>query len=317
MTLPPIKQDKDATALEPNFSAGLTSVPPQSRPLISIIVAVYNNAVTLQRCIDSVASQSYPHKELVIIDGGSTDGTVEIIKRNSDKIDCWVSEPDRGIYHAFNKGLDRTKGDWIYFLGSDDYLWDNYTLSRVSEQLINIVDINCESRLVYGKVARVSPQGDVLEIVNQPWSQVQRSFLQLSSICHQGVFHKRTLFEVHGQFDESFSIAGDYELLLRELKNKDSSPIFLPELIIAGMQLLGVSSCPKSRILTLREIAEARSKNNLVVLLPLKWLFSYVKAIIWLVLLSTLPDKLTIYIADFYRNLTGRASVWNKTKLYK
>lgn len=135
MTLPPIKQDKDATALEPNFSAGLTSVPPQSRPLISIIVAVYNNAVTLQRCIDSVASQSYPHKELVIIDGGSTDGTVEIIKRNSDKIDCWVSEPDRGIYHAFNKGLDRTKGDWIYFLGSDDYLWDNYTLSRVSEQL--------------------------------------------------------------------------------------------------------------------------------------------------------------------------------------
>ena len=90
-------------------------------PLISIIVAVYNGEKTLQRCIDSVFSQTYPHKELIIIDGGSTDGTVDILQTNNDKITYWKSEPDNGIYQAWNKALDHAKSDWICFLGSDDY----------------------------------------------------------------------------------------------------------------------------------------------------------------------------------------------------
>lgn len=76
------------------------------KPLISVIVAVYNGEKTLQHCIDSVSNQAYPHKELIIIDGGSTDGTVDILRADNDKIAYWESEPDKGIYHAWNKALD-------------------------------------------------------------------------------------------------------------------------------------------------------------------------------------------------------------------
>jgi glycosyltransferase involved in cell wall biosynthesis len=85
-----------------------------SKPLISVIVAVYNGAKTLQRCIDSVSDQTYPNKELIIIDGGSTDGTIEIIRSNQDQITYWQSEPDNGIYHAWNKALDHASGDGIW-----------------------------------------------------------------------------------------------------------------------------------------------------------------------------------------------------------
>ena len=93
----------------------------KSLPLITIIIAVFNGAKTLQQCIDSVAQQSYPNKELIIIDGGSKDGTLDLLKANSEKIDYWVSETDNGIYNAWNKGLAQANGDWICFLGADDF----------------------------------------------------------------------------------------------------------------------------------------------------------------------------------------------------
>ena len=98
----------------------------------SIIVAVFNRVKTLQSCIDSIFAQDYSDKQIIIIDGGSNDGTVELLKVNDKKIDYWESEPDRGIYHAFNKGIKHAKGDWIYFLGSDDYFWSHHTLSIVA-----------------------------------------------------------------------------------------------------------------------------------------------------------------------------------------
>lgn len=88
-----------------------------SKPVTSVIVAVYNGAKTLQRCIDSVSNQTYPQKELIIIDGGSADGTVDILRVNNDKIAYWKFKPDRGIYHAWNKALDHVQGAWIYFWG--------------------------------------------------------------------------------------------------------------------------------------------------------------------------------------------------------
>src|SRR3990172_6849742 len=100
-------------------------------PLISIIVAVYNGKATLQQCIDSVAQQTYPNKELVIIDGGSNDGTVELLEKNRSKFSYWISEPDRGIYNAWNKGLVQAHGEWVCFLGADDYLWDATVLGRI------------------------------------------------------------------------------------------------------------------------------------------------------------------------------------------
>jgi Glycosyltransferases involved in cell wall biogenesis len=93
----------------------MLSLPKGENPLFTIIVAVLNSKETLERCIESVNSQTYPYKELIIKDGGSTDGTVEILKNNDDKIAYWESSPDHGIYHAWNKALQYARGEWICF----------------------------------------------------------------------------------------------------------------------------------------------------------------------------------------------------------
>jgi len=280
-----------------------------STPLISVIVAAFNRSASLQRCIDSVAHQTYPHKELIIIDGGSTDGTVDVLNANNQKIAYWESERDRGIYHAFNKALNHAKGDWIYFLGSDDYLWDTQSLNNIAQEIKNIKDKNI--RLVYGKVAIVSQNGNVLQTINKPWRQIKHLFLQGCYICHQGVFHHKSLFEKHGKFDEAFPITGDYELLLRELKSKENQPLFLPNITVAAMQTGGYSSSPQHRITILQEYATARRKNHVIVF-PRVWLWSYIKALIWLMLMNTFNKKIVNYIADRYRLLTGRVPIWGK-----
>src|SRR5665648_53877 len=186
-----------------------------SKPLISVIVAVYNGSKTLQRCIDSVYDQTYPDKELIIIDGGSTDGTVDLLVANNDKITYWQSEPDNGIYNAWNKALNHAKGDWIYFLGSDDYLWKSSVFEEISSHLFKAESENI--RLVYGQVARVTKNDEICCIEGDSWEYTRRGIVAegICTFTHQGMFHHRSLFETYGKFDDSFKIAGDYELLIR------------------------------------------------------------------------------------------------------
>ena len=94
----------------------------KNMPLISIITVVYNNVSHLQKTFDSIFSQNYKNYELIVIDGNSNDGTVEIIRKNATKIKFWLSEPDKGIYDAFNKGMKYAKGDYLGFVNSDDIL---------------------------------------------------------------------------------------------------------------------------------------------------------------------------------------------------
>ena len=128
----------------------------QSTPLISIVVVVYNGAKTLQQCIDSISHQTYPNKELIIIDGDSLDGTVELLKLNQENIAYWISEPDRGIGDAWNKGLKLCSGSIIGILNSDDY-YAKETLKNVLPYLMclrhefptDFVSINYDDRLEY------------------------------------------------------------------------------------------------------------------------------------------------------------------------
>src|SRR4051812_6739568 len=102
-----------------------------SKPIrISVIVASFNAAKTIERCIDSFARQTYPNRELIVMDGASKDDTVEILKNRTQDITYWESQKDRGIYHAFNKAVDRTTGDWICFLGADDYFPEPEALEK-------------------------------------------------------------------------------------------------------------------------------------------------------------------------------------------
>jgi len=140
----------------------------QARPLITIIIAVYNGSKTLQRCIDSIIKQTYTNKELIIIDGGSTDGTVEILKSNTQKISFWDSAADRGIYHAFNKALVHATGDWIYFLGADDVLHDEYVFEKFSSIIRNTEKLPL---VAYGKI--VYCKGQTRKLMGDKWNKVK------------------------------------------------------------------------------------------------------------------------------------------------
>ena len=132
-----------------------------SLPSISIIIAVYNGENTLQRCFDAINRQTYSHRELIVIDGGSTDKTIEILNANDKCIDYWESMADRGISHAWNKGLERTQGEWIIFLGADDFLADNHVLERACKHLILAKREN--KYIAYGQVDLVNEKGILLE----------------------------------------------------------------------------------------------------------------------------------------------------------
>lgn len=240
------------------------------RPLISVVVAVYNGERSIGRCIDSVFTQDIAQKELIIIDGGSKDGTVGILKSNTDKIAYWISESDRGIYHALNKGVEKARGEWIFFLGADDYFTDNRLLSRLSPVLHSAYP---GARVVYGKVALVDKDGKTIASLGRPWEKAGRAFMSEMTIPHQGVFHHRSLFELRGGFDESYRIAGDYELLLRELK--ETAPLFV-DMTVAAMEQGGLSSTASNSVKTLSEFLRARKKNG-VTGVSAQWLWLYFK----------------------------------------
>ena len=102
-------------------------------PSISIVTAVYNGNNTIEETIRSVISQTYDNFEYIVIDGSSSDGTIEKLMQYDDQIDYWISEPDKGVYDALNKGIDLARGEWIYFLGADDVLVDSNVLKRIFE----------------------------------------------------------------------------------------------------------------------------------------------------------------------------------------
>ena len=269
-----------------------------SKPSISVIVAVYNGAKTLQRCIDSVSNQTYLNKELIIIDGGSTDGTIDILMTNNDKIAYWKSEPDNGIYNAWNKALGPASGDWIYFLGSDDYLWKSSVFEEIMPHMIKAE--SHDIRMVYGQVAMVTEDDEINYIEGMPWEYIWRNAI-IDGICtfaHQGIFHHRSLFELYGRFDESFQIIGDYEMLIRAFKDGGDA-YFINGLIVAGMQTGGISA---NYIKTVKEIAKARRKNRLRVI-TIPWLISYAWFICYPFFKYIFGERDIRYIVNFGKRL--------------
>ena len=273
---------------------------------ISIIVAVKNASKTLQICIDSIRAQTYPDKELIVIDGGSSDGTLEIIKKNSDQINHWVSESDKGIYNAWNKGLEHASGDWIYFLGADDFFWDRHVLERVSSELSRV---SSDTIIAYGQVMLVDSAGGSLYPMGEPWANIKQRFRQVMCIPHQGVFHRSSLFKHLGNFNDSFRIAGDYEMLLRYLKA--NTPVFFPGIIVAAMRLGGLSSNPKNTLVTMREFRVAQKINGVSGPSPV-WVLALCRVYIRLLLQKLIGQKFTNRVLDWARGIQGLAPYWTR-----
>jgi glycosyltransferase involved in cell wall biosynthesis len=179
-------------------------------PLVSIVIATFNAGSTLDDCINSISLQSYKNYEIIVVDGLSKDNTVDIIKRYEQVIVKWVSEPDRGIYDAWNKGVALSSGEWISFIGSDDTFYPSALEDYV--QHINSLN-NPKLEFVSSIMHLVNKDGHIIKAFGFPW-EWKKSRLR-NTIAHPGSFHSKSIFENYGTFDVHFKICGDYELLLR------------------------------------------------------------------------------------------------------
>ncbi len=224
---------------------------------VSIITSVYNNKETIKDAIESVLSQTYKNIEYIIIDGASTDGTVEIIKGYEDKINKFVSEPDKGIYDGLNKGINITSGDIIGFLHSDDVYMNNEVIEKVVE---TFKKYNCDG--VYGDLVYVSKSSDK---VIRFWKSGEFSVDKLKKGWmppHPTLFLKREIYEKYGLFDLSFKIAADYDFMLRVLKN-NLKLYYIPE-VLYKMRIGGESNKSlKNIILKSKEDLKALRKNEI------------------------------------------------------
>lgn len=180
--------------------------------MVSIIIATYNSEKTLRRAMDSVLAQSYQDWECIVVDGASKDGTLAIVKEfvAKDSRFRYVSEPDHGIYDAFNKGWRMAKGEWVMYLGSDD----EYTKDGIKA----LMEKSDGADVVYGDVYLRFSNGKTRLCQANP---AERLITKKSMpCCHQSLAMKRTVIENMNGFDESFRILADKELVLRSLVSK-------------------------------------------------------------------------------------------------
>lgn len=197
---------------------------------ISIITITLNADRYLEQTITSVLNQTYSNREYIIVDGGSTDGTLDIIKKYEPEIDNWIFEPDKGIADAMNKGIDIATGDYILFLHSDDYLINSSVLERASEYLGDRFDI-----FFFQVLHDIHGQNQVSSNRSLGWL----TNFKMGS-CHQGQLCSRKLFKRIGKFDTSFKIDMDYDLILRAYRARASSnSVNMP---LSVMRLIGISS---------------------------------------------------------------------------
>lgn len=208
-----------------------------SMPLVSIIIATFNAGKTLHRSLESVIRQQFTDWECIIVDGASTDDTVSIIKKYSvaDPRFRFISESDKGIYDAFNKGWKMAKGDWIFYLGSDDVVTVNGIYNLMNIENRDDYDI------LYGDMGILYPDGRYKTINMLPF-QEKKAIVP----SHQAIVTKRKIIEKYGGFDEKFRIIADKDLTYTILRN--AGLIKKTDTVVSVFTLGGASSSIKKKI---------------------------------------------------------------------
>lgn len=205
--------------------------------IITIITVAFNNAATIEDTVLSVATQSHLNTEHIIVDGGSTDGTLSIIERHKDKLAIVVSEPDNGIYDAMNKGLQLASGEIIGLLNADDVYVDGTVLSQVIAVFADPAVDACFADLVYvdqndpGRIIRYWKSCDYRDgLFERGWMPAHPTF-----------FVRRKVYEQHGGFDLSFPRQADFELTMRFLAVHKTKSVYVPNIWVR-MRMGGVSN---------------------------------------------------------------------------
>lgn len=198
---------------------------------LAIIICTYNSGERLAKTLDSILSQTADDFEVVLVDGASTDGTVEIIKNYESKFAGklhWASEPDDGIYEAMNKGIDLAKGDWLYFMGADDVLFDSSVLEKISNHLDGNADF------LYGNV-QWGQDGVIYDGEFSPLKIMQKN------ICHQAIFCKKQVFKKLGKFETKYRVWADWVFNLKLFGDATLHRQYI-DVVIAKYSTCGFSS---------------------------------------------------------------------------
>ncbi len=228
----------------PNTKQDINS---ENLPLLSIITVVYNGVKTIEQTIQSVIQQSYQNKEYIIIDGGSIDGTVDIIKKYESHLSYWVSECDKGIYDAMNKGIGLAKGELIGIINSGDWYEENifstivhYYIETGSNQVIHGILRNFLDEEFYSLVG----------------NSIRR--LRYDMIQHPTCFIPRKFYKTNGVYDTTYKYSTDYDLILRYVNS--GVKFYFVEKIIANFRLGGISSTPYAE----KEMYKVRVKHHII-----------------------------------------------------
>lgn len=248
---------------------------------VSIITVVYNNQKTIAHAIQSVLNQDYTPIEYIVVDGASTDKTLRIVQDYQDKISQVISEPDRGIYDAMNKGLKLANGDIIGILNSDDFYNNKQIISQVVDEFKHKnVD------LVFGDVAYVKPHN--LEKIIRYYSSAKfhpSKFEWGWMPAHPSCFLKREIYEKYGYFKTDYKIGADYELLVRFIGKNKISYSYIPQLFVK-MRTGGVSNKNIITYWTLNKEVVRSCRENGINTNIFKVLLKYLTKILQIIKLS-------------------------------
>lgn len=200
---------------------------------ISVVIVTYNCGSIVKNVLDSYVNQSYSNKELIIIDGGSNDETIKVIEKYKDYVSFYVSEPDRGVYDAINKGLTHASGDFLIVMGSDDHFISNSILSDVANYMLD------EECIYYGDVYR-NARNDLYRGKFNKW------LLACENICHQAIFYPKSVYSKN-KYDLAFSVFADYIYNIRLWNNVDFRyiPVCISYYNCSGMSGGGTSDSEK------------------------------------------------------------------------
>jgi glycosyltransferase involved in cell wall biosynthesis len=235
-------------------------------PMISVITVCYNSARTIEGTLRSVSLQTWPNIEHIVIDGGSTDGTTSILERCQERLAVMVSEPDGGIYHAMNKGLDRCNGEIIGFLNADDFYADNDVLTKVAEAFQDPRVEACFGDLVY-----VSE--DTRRVLRYWKSRPYRrgSFARGWSPAHPTFYIRRSALGRLGPFDLTYRLAADTEFMMRYLEAHAVPSVYIPRIQVR-MRMGGASNNSASNVIRQNsEIFHAFRKHGISYSVVLFW----------------------------------------------
>ncbi|MCF8196366.1 MAG: glycosyltransferase [Polynucleobacter sp.] len=242
---------------------------------ISVITVSFNSASTIERCIQSVKSQTYKNVEYIIIDGQSQDGTVEIVNRCKNFVDIFISEQDAGIYDAMNKGIALATGDIIAFLNSDDIYAGTWVLSEVASSFSDSELDAIFGDLSYFNIAHPNKVTRVYRSPDNPSSALSWGIIP----AHPTLFLRREIFASFGVFDSSFKIAGDFDLMAKIFRSNSLRYKNLHKVMVK-MQLGGISTAGMRSTILLNQEIYRSCCNNLIHTNYLKLCARYLKKIL-------------------------------------